>query len=333
MQSLLLFIKQYRNFSLFIVLELLAIWLIVTQNRYQGYVFFSSANYYVGSVLEVVNSVWEYINLKNENDKLAKENAELRRRLSQKEERTGWLDFKPLEDTTITNKYDYIVAKVINNSTHKSNNYITINRGAKHGVEVGMGVITAEGIVGKVKSVSSNYATVFSLLHSEILVSSQIKRNNVIGSVKWLGNNPKKVKMLYVPRYFTIQVGDSVVTSGYNPIYPPNIMIGKVASSKAAEAFYDIDVELTNNFNQISYVYVVRNKLAKEQLELEQDTIKNEKETLKELRRKQEKEKQDSEKNKDKDKSKPTNDSAKLKKEAKSTTPQLMQATDSAQKQ
>ena len=59
-------------------------------------------------------------------------------------------------------------AKVINNSIFKRNNYLTINKGKKHGVEDGMGVISTNGVIGIVHSTSENYALIISILKSPI---------------------------------------------------------------------------------------------------------------------------------------------------------------------
>ena len=64
-------------------------------------------------------------------------------------------------------QYEYIVAKVINNSVNRSNNYLTINRGSKQGIAKGMGVICSAGIVGKVVFVPDHLAVVQSLLNKD----------------------------------------------------------------------------------------------------------------------------------------------------------------------
>ena len=68
-----------------------------------------------------------------------------------------------------------ISAEVINNSVHKPNNYITIDKGRNDGVKKGMGVISSSGVVGIVKETSRHFSTILSILHSKSKVSVELK--------------------------------------------------------------------------------------------------------------------------------------------------------------
>ena len=139
------------------------------------------------------------------------------------------------------------------------------------GLAPGMGVISSTGVVGKIKSCSEHYSVVISILHSEYSVSAKLKRNNEIGSIKWKGTNPDVVDMGEVSRYKTVKIKDTVVTSDFNYVFPPNITIGyvKKVGVKPDQTFHEIDVQLATNFHTLSYVYVINNKLEKEQRDLE----------------------------------------------------------------
>lgn len=167
--------------------------------------------------------------------------------------------------------YSFLSAKVINNSTRLQHNFLTINKGRVNGVEPGMGVISANGIVGKVFSVSDHFATVSSILNTDVYVSSNIRRNNTFGSIHWDGRNILFAKLLYVPRHIELQIGDTVVTSGFNSIFPENIQIGFVREFTRGDSFHDIQVELANDFSSLAYVYVVKNPLQQEKQELEKE--------------------------------------------------------------
>ena len=173
-------------------------------------------------------------------------------------------------DTTLQ-VFEVLAAKVINNSTRRVNNYITINKGRKDGVEEGMGIIGPQGIVGKVKYTSANYASVISLLHSEFLISSSIKRNNVFGTIRWTGRDPLFADLQYIPRHVELQVGDSIVSSGYNTIFPSGYMIGTIEEFGVSEdaSFHRVKVKLATDFHSLSYVYVVKNVLGSEKDSLE----------------------------------------------------------------
>jgi rod shape-determining protein MreC len=82
--------------------------------------------------------------------------------------------------------------------------------------------------------------------------------------------------LLFVPRHIKIAKGDSVVTSGYNSIFPENEPIGIIDNFwiHENESFYHIKVLLSNDFNRLAYVYIVRNKFRSEKDSLEEKNIK-----------------------------------------------------------
>lgn len=264
MQRILLFLYSLRAFLLFVLLETIAIWLIVSYNSQQGSAFFNSSNQFSGEILGAKNNVSEYFSLAEVNKRLVDTNAELLAELEMYRKPADSL-FIPL-DSALSASFNFKGAKVINNSIRLSQNYITLNKGAKQGIKPGMGVFNGQGVIGRVKGVSNNFSTVISLLHTELLVSSKIESKEVFGSIKWDGRNPKNAKLLYVPRHVKVQVGDKIVTSGYNAVFPEGINIGKILEvSQGSDTNYlDIVVELSTDFTKISYVYLVENTIEDE---------------------------------------------------------------------
>lgn len=275
MQSLWSLIKQYRTVIVFVFLEIICFSLVVSNNRYQNATFFNSANEYTGSLLSFATSISDYFHLKEQNAVLATENIDLRRQLTKLQQSKGLIMPKPVQDSAIIGQYNYILAKVVSNSTHRANNYITINRGSKHGIRAGMGVISPTGIVGRVKSCNEHFSLVLSLLHKGMRVSAQLKKNQELASVKWDARSPQLAKLLDLPNYVEVAVGDTVLTSGYNATFPPYAHIGVVKSVKARadETAHDIDIQLSTNFNNLAYVYVIENKLKPKQDTLKQEVI------------------------------------------------------------
>ncbi|MBT0810002.1 rod shape-determining protein MreC [Litoribacter ruber] len=264
MQRILLFLYSLRVFLIFIGLEVLAIWLIFSYNSPQGAVFFNSSNYFAGSVLQARDGVTGYFTLGAANEALAEKNAELLSRLSvtMQPADSAYLEI----DSVLASQYEFRSAKVINNSIRLNQNHITLNKGRKHGVREGMGVFNEQGVVGRVKGVTENFSSVISLLHTELLISSKVKSSSVFGSTKWDGKNTRKAKLLYVPRHVMLSEGDTVVTSGYNAVFPEGIMIGIVDEvTKGAETNYlDITIDLSTEFSRLTYVYLVENPLEEE---------------------------------------------------------------------
>jgi len=262
MQRLLSLIFKYRIFIVFVILQVVCWWFIVSNNSYQGAAFFNSSNTVAAGLLESKRGVTDYFELKQINQNLASENALLREMIADKNQQYNYLLLKQApEETSLDTAYNFEVAKVINNSFRGFKNHLTINKGDKHGIETGMGVISGNGIVGRVKQVSKNYATVISLLHSEMMVSSMLASSGTFCTTQWDGKNARYANLNFVPRHIKVKKGDRVVTSGYNAIYPAELLIGHVAEINLEDnaTFYDIKIELSNDFSQLSFVYVVKN--------------------------------------------------------------------------
>lgn len=287
MRNLFAFIYRFRAFLLFVLLEALCIFLIVRYNTYQGAAMFNSANTYVGRVLEFQSGVTDYFRLASVNSKLAQENAVLRQQLMSyrqdaEADSTNQLDttFFAATDSARAAPFILHAGRVINNSIRRTNNYLTLAAGSQDGVKPGMGVISPNGAVGRVKTVSKHYATVTSLLHSQMLISAKIKKDNTFGTIKWTGGDYRTALLDYIPLHVKPEPGDTVMTSGFNTVFPEGIMIGTISEVEREldKSFYTIRVQLSVDFAQLSYVYVVENPRRPEQdsLEIEAGIIPHE---------------------------------------------------------
>ena len=250
MYQLIQFISRQRAFILFVFLEVLSLWFFYGYNNYPNAILFNTSNRYAARMLKSSNAIREYSNLKEVNSELASENSRLNGLVAQLQAQQlskSIINYKA--DSAVAARFKFVVAKVRNLTTTQFNNYITIDKGLADGLTPGMGVISSTGVVGKIKSCSEHYSVVISILHSEYSVSAKLKRNNEIGSVKWKGINPDVVDMGEVSRYKTVKIKDTVVTSDFNYVFPPNITIGyvKKVGVKADQTFHEIDVQLATN--------------------------------------------------------------------------------------
>ncbi|MFC7670386.1 rod shape-determining protein MreC [Hymenobacter humi] len=166
--------------------------------------------------------------------------------------------------------YPLIPARVINNMLRNVDNYLTLNVGSVNGVRPGLGVIAAGGVVGRVKVVSEHYATVTSLLHSKTSIASKIKRDGTFGTIRWLGDDPTHALLDNVLRETRLVKGDTVVTSGYNAVFPEGVFVGTIDSfvKEPDKNFWTVRVKLGVNFANLTYVYVVTAKP-----KVERDTV------------------------------------------------------------
>lgn len=128
--------------------------MVVRNNGYQQSVFFSSGNTVLASLYSVSNSVIEYFYLKSTNDGLASENTALKNQVIELQSQLETIKDQVPQPGSFKispeKELRYIQAKVINNSTNKLLNYITLNKGKRDGIRPDMGVVNEEGVVGVV---------------------------------------------------------------------------------------------------------------------------------------------------------------------------------------
>jgi rod shape-determining protein MreC len=168
-----------------------------------------------------------------------------------------------------------VAARVINNSLREVDNYLTLNVGSADGVQPDRGVIAAGGVVGKVQAVSQHYARVTSVLHSKLQIAAQIKRDGTICSVRWPeGMDFAHALVDQVQRQTRVVRGDTIVTSGYNAVFPPGVFIGTVESvlTEPNKDFLTVKLRLGVDFSRLTYVYVVPAPPSMERDSLEQHT-------------------------------------------------------------
>jgi rod shape-determining protein MreC len=269
MRNLWLFISKYNAFFLLIIFFTISLILLIQNNSYQRASVWNSSNQLVGRSYERANEISSYLTLGKTNDSLAAENARLRNQLATSFTSDS-IKQVTVRDTTLKQQYTYTVARVVNNSVHQKNNYLTINRGSKHGITKGMGVTSAKGIVGIVLNVNENFATIRSLLHSETKVSANVNGN--IGSLVWGDGNydPRFAYLKDIQSHLSIKKGARVVTSEFS-LFPQGTNIGSVAETRTREgdSSLDIKIKLDTEFSTLQYVYVINNLLSAEQLSLE----------------------------------------------------------------
>lgn len=269
MRNLLKLLYAYHFLLLFIALEIICIILLFTYNNYHSAKFANSAQVASASIYKQVNNLKVYFSLKETNEKLAAEVASLRNMLAVNYTRfdtTG----KMIKDTLYRQDYRYQEAKVVNNTVTKQYNYITIDKGSRHGIKPEMAVIGPNGIVGLVIGVSENYSTVMPVLNVEFSVSGKIKKSNYFGPISWDGVSSEVCQLKEISHHVALQKGDTIVTSQNTISFPEGILIGTIKDFSMKDGnFYHIDVQLSTQFRALMYVWVIENLNKKEQVELE----------------------------------------------------------------
>ena len=265
MRNLIDFLIRYSTWFVFAFYVLISCVLLFSNMPYQQSVYLTSANAVSASLNKTTAEVTGYFHLKDVNESLQRRNAVLENEVLNLREQLK--DYKALAgDTAFSrmsaqqHRFSYILASVINSSTHRQRNYLTINKGEVDGVQSGMGVVDQNGVVGVVNVVSGHTSRVISVLNDLQSVSVKLKGTNYVGTLSWHGTNPEVAYVQDLPRHVKYHIGDSVVTSGYSTTFPEGIPVGTVMSQVRGidDNYYTVKVKLAANFDKLTSVRVIK---------------------------------------------------------------------------
>lgn len=167
-------------------------------------------------------------------------------------------------------EYKTIPARVVGNELHRTNNFVTIDRGSVDGIGRDMGVVSGVGVVGIVYLTSAHYSVVIPLTNLRSSISCAIGGQGYFGYLSWDGKTVGEAWVDDVPRHARCHRGDAVYTSGYSSIFPRGIMIGhvlQVCNSDDGLSFR-LKVRLITDFSRLRDVTVIDNKAMQERLQL-----------------------------------------------------------------
>jgi rod shape-determining protein MreC len=282
MRNIFLFIRRYSNFFIFLFLQVIALWLLFTYNRFHRAKGMGIANELTGWVNSKFNKVEDYFTLSQENKRINRYNDSLLNLLKvnytirDTSISTG-LDSLSFDTTGRFKRYIFRSAVVVYNTVSSEKNYVQIARGSAQGIKDNMAVISSDGCaVGVVVNVSTNFSQVMSLLHRQSIVSASLKKSGDIGSVEWDGKDPRYLLMKKVPKTADIKKGDTVLTSPVSFNFPPGHMIGTIADFKLdnTTGMYTLKLKTAANFYNLQQVHVIENTEYLEQTQLNIETKK-----------------------------------------------------------
>ena len=277
MRNLLDFLIKYHHWLVFLLLEVASGVLLFQYNSYHGSVWLTSANAVVGKVYQWESRAISFFSLSDANEQLAQRNFYLERQVDQLRRLYGDLT----KDTTIQERqglqflsqFQVIPAKVVDNSVHKLENLMTIDKGRADGVEVDMGVACGNGVVGVVYLVSDHYAVVIPVLNaSSSRISCAIRGRGYFGYLHWSGGDPAVAYVEDVPRHAKFKLGEYVETSGFSSIFPSGVLVGKIeqAYNSSDGLSYKLKVRLSTDFSCVRDVCVINDKSIAERAALMQ---------------------------------------------------------------
>ncbi|HVN59007.1 MAG TPA: rod shape-determining protein MreC [Bacteroidales bacterium] len=269
MRNLLNFLARYNALFLFILLEGIALYIVVTRNEYHNSRVIKGMRGITVLADQRITNTRNYLRLRYINTGLALENAELRNKVSALSSHQS-LVFFSVSDTGYHQQYEYTSATLVNNTVSRQKNFFTIDKGKKQGVDAGMGVTGQNGVAGIIVGSSDNFSVAMSLLNLDFRLSSRIKSNGYFGSLTWDGRDYRYAMLNEIPQHVSIVIGDTIESTGYSAVFPEGIMVGVISDfERSGSDFYRIKVALATNFRQLSHVSVIRNLKKEEQEQLE----------------------------------------------------------------
>ena len=238
---------------IFILLETISLIMISESSFFQQLKISGAYMSVRGTLARAGTEIKYYFNLADVNSTLAKENEMLLAEL-EKYRSTG------ISSDTLEAQYNYIPATIIANSTNNTQNFIILDKGRRDGIEKDMGVVSPSGVVGVVSKVSERFAYVISMLNINHSVSARIGSDGAFGPMFWDGKSAKRAILTDIPQHIEFNVGDTVFTSGFSTIFPPQIPIGSAGKSKTVRGTHkEIEVELFQDFKTLKFVRVIKN--------------------------------------------------------------------------
>ncbi len=243
-------------------------YLLFKSDPYHRSVYMSSANAVSSEIYRLTSNVTEYFSLKSQNNSLRNATRQLRLEVINLKEQIAVLKSKMIESDSLkaSRRYGFVAAPVVNNSTRRPNNFITIGIGSNDGLRPGMGVIGNDGIVGIVNVTGPHASRVISLLSEDSQYSVKIKNRGHVGSLVWRGHDPKIGYVTEIPRHARLAIGDTIITSGYSTTFPEGLMVGTVLSRvrESDDNFFTLKIKLATDFANLTHVEVIKDGLKAE---------------------------------------------------------------------
>jgi len=251
-------IRTLLTVLLFLILEVGSLILFINDGifhraKISGMIFSLSSG-----VGRLSNQMHSFFNLRDINLQYQEENLQLIRELHKYKSRVEQqnLLMPILADST----FSFTPANVVINSTNKLHNYLVIDKGRKDGIEPDMGVISSNGVVGIISSVSEHYSYVISFLNINQKLSARITSSNAAGTIMWDGRSIHMATLTEIPLHIKINKQDTVSTSGFSSMFPADIPIGSIEGSTQIQGtHHNIDVKLFQDFSTLRFVIIVRN--------------------------------------------------------------------------
>jgi len=198
---------------------------------------------------------------------VAKENSRLQKSLGLEIEKNNRCNEVALSNVRLRNLLKFkktltqevVAAEVVGKDPSSWFKTLVIDKGRNEGVHKGLPVVVPEGIVGLVTDASQHFAKVLLIIDQNSAVDAVVQETRARGLIK--GQSPDQCLFNYVLRKHTIKVGDTVVSSGLDGVYPKGLRVGSVADvvRRNSGIFQEVTVKPFVDFEKLEEVLVILN--------------------------------------------------------------------------
>jgi rod shape-determining protein MreC len=211
----------------------------------------------IGDIRGTWNHYFALQNTSRDNEQLRRENDALKLQVNQLQSKAveadrlaALLNFRQAQRNV-----PMLAARVIGTSADTASQTVYLDRGERDGIRRNMGVITPDGVVGKVVESYRDTAQVLLLTDRESGVGAMLSDSRIQSPVG--GTGEPLLAMKYIPTDETVNVGEHVVTSGMDRIFPRDLPVGVVAEIKTGRPFQQVRVRPAANLQRLEEVIVL----------------------------------------------------------------------------
>jgi rod shape-determining protein MreC len=211
----------------------------------------------IGNIRGTWSHYFALQNTSRENEELKRENDALKLRVNQLQSKAAESDRLAalLNFRQSQRDVPMLAARVIGTSADTASQTIYLDRGERDGIRHNMGVITPDGVVGKVIESYRDTAQVLLLTDKDSGVGAMLSDSRIQSPVG--GTGEPLLSMKYIPTDDKVNVGEQVVTSGMDRIFPRDLPVGTVAEIKTGRPFQQVRVRPAANLARLEEVIVL----------------------------------------------------------------------------
>lgn len=223
----------------------------------------------ISHIRDTWNHYFALQNTSRENEELRRENGALKLQITQLQSKAAEANRLAalLKFRQMNMDVPMVSARVIGGSADSVSQTIYLDRGERDGIRRNMGVITPDGVVGKVIESYKDTAQVLLLTDKDSGVGAMLVESRIQSPVG--GTGEPLLMMKYIPNDDNVNNGERVVTSGMDRIFPRDLPVGTISEIKAGNPFKQIRVRPAANLERLEEVFVL---LTLKPLEMKQDT-------------------------------------------------------------